>query len=82
MLLHIRLLQVFNHYMKENYFTSRGIDNSSFNLNVAACRLLLDILPGLEITVLQVLISSANLLRLLLFLPLATHSSLCRTRTD
>jgi len=45
--------EVFNQYMKENYFTRAGLDLSSFNLNVAACRLVLDILPGLEIGVLN-----------------------------
>ena len=45
--------EVFNHYMKENYFTRAGLDQSSFNLNVASCRLVLDILPGLEIGVLN-----------------------------
>ena len=39
--------------MKENYFTRTGLDLSSFALNVAACRLVLDILPGLEIGVLN-----------------------------
>ena len=39
--------------MKENYFTRAGLDQSSFNLNVAACRLVLDIVPGLEITALK-----------------------------
>ena len=45
--------EVFNNYMKENYFTRAGLDQSSFNLNVASCRLVLDILPGLEIGVLN-----------------------------
>jgi len=45
--------EVFNQYMKENYFTRAGLDQSSFNLNVASCRLVLDILPGLEIGVLN-----------------------------
>ena len=45
--------EVFNQYMKENYFTRSGLDQSSFNLNVASCRLVLDILPGLEIGVLN-----------------------------
>lgn len=39
--------------MKENYFTRAGLDKSSFNLNVAACRLVLNIVPGLEIGVLK-----------------------------
>ena len=41
--------EVFGSYMKENYFTRSGLDQSSFNLNVAACRVVLDILPGLEV---------------------------------
>ena len=39
---------VFGLYMRDNYFTRAGLDQSSFSLNVAACRLVLDILPGLE----------------------------------
>ena len=45
--------EVFQQYMRENYFTSRGIGKSSSALNVAACRLILDIMPGLETTVLN-----------------------------
>ena len=45
--------EVFNQYLKENFFTRAGMDKSSFDLNVAACRLVLDILPGLEIGVLN-----------------------------
>ena len=45
--------EVLNNYLKENYFTRAGLDQSSFNLNVAACRLVLDIVPGLEIVVLK-----------------------------
>ena len=30
-----------------------GLDQSSFQLNVQACRLVLDILPGLEVAVLN-----------------------------
>ena len=44
---------VFQQYMRENYFTSRGIGKSSSALNVAACRLVLDIMPGLETAVLN-----------------------------
>ena len=44
---------VFQQYMRENYFTSRGIGKSSSALNVAACRLVLDIMPGLETAVLH-----------------------------
>ena len=42
--------EVFSSYMKENYFTRAGLDQSSFSLNVQACRLVLDILPGLEVS--------------------------------
>ena len=45
--------EVFQQYMRENYFTSRGIGKSSSALNVAACRLVLDIMPGLETAVLN-----------------------------
>ena len=45
--------EVFGQYMKDNYFTRAGLDQSSFSLNVAACRLVLDILPGLEVAVLN-----------------------------
>ena len=41
--------EVFSSYMRENYFTRAGLDQSSFSLNVQACRLVLDILPGLEV---------------------------------
>ena len=41
--------EVFSSYMRENYFTRAGQDQSSFSLNVQACRLVLDILPGLEV---------------------------------
>ena len=44
---------VFGLYMRDNYFTRAGLDQSSFRLNVAACRLVLDILPGLEVAVLN-----------------------------
>ena len=40
---------MFGQYMKDNYFTRSGVDQTSFSLNVAACRLVLDILPGLEV---------------------------------
>jgi len=45
--------EVFNQYMTENYFTRAGLSQSSYDVNVAACRLILDILPGLEIGVLN-----------------------------
>ena len=43
--------EVFSSYMRENYFTRAGLDQSSFSLNVQACRLVLDILPGLEVRI-------------------------------
>ncbi len=40
---------VFNNYLRDNYFSFRiGVDKSSMGLNVAALRLALDIVPGLE----------------------------------
>ena len=38
-----------NHYLRENYFTSQGLMQDSTELNIASCRLLLDILYGLDI---------------------------------
>ena len=57
--------EVFNQYMTENYFTRAGLSQSSYDVNVAACRLILDILPGLEIGVLndtdgKIIISISN----------------------
>jgi HIV-1 Vpr-binding protein len=37
-----------NDYLRENYFTRQNINKSSFLLNIAACRLILIIMPGLE----------------------------------
>ena len=54
--------EVLNNYMKDNYFTRAGLDQSSFNLNIAACRLVLDIVPGLEIGVLKDTEGDGNLL--------------------
>ena len=45
--------EVFKQYMTENYFTRAGLSQSSFEVNVAACRVVLDILPRLEIGVLN-----------------------------
>lgn len=39
-----------NDYLRDNFFTRQNIDKSSFQLNVAACRLILIIMPGLEIS--------------------------------
>jgi hypothetical protein len=35
-----------NKYMKENFFVRSGQDKNPFELNVAACRMVLDIIPG------------------------------------
>ena len=35
-----------NKYLKENYFVRAGMDKRPFDLNVAACRIVLDIIPG------------------------------------
>ena len=40
---------VFDLYMRDNYFTRAGLDQSSFSLNVAACRLVLNILTCLKV---------------------------------
>lgn len=38
-----------NHYLRDNYFSSLGLTRDSTELNTAACRLLLDLLYGLDI---------------------------------
>ncbi|KAB7500608.1 Protein VPRBP [Armadillidium nasatum] len=38
-----------NHYLRDTYFTGLGLHKSSTDLNTAACRLLLDLLHGLDI---------------------------------
>lgn len=45
--------EIFNNYLRDNYFTRLGQSKSSFDLNVATCRVVLGILPGLEIQVLS-----------------------------
>lgn len=43
------LLQLVNDYLRENYYARSGITGRDINkLNVVACRLMIDILPGLE----------------------------------
>lgn len=42
------LLQLVNDYLRDNFFTRQNIQKSSYDLNVAACRLILVIMPGLE----------------------------------
>jgi len=45
---------LFTKYLRDNYFMRQGIDKSSFDLNVASCRLVLDAMPGLvEIATIQ-----------------------------
>ena len=38
-----------SHYLRDNYFSNLGLNKSSTPLNTAACRLLLDLLYGLDI---------------------------------
>ncbi|KAK7070849.1 hypothetical protein SK128_017179 [Halocaridina rubra] len=38
-----------NHYLRENYFSSLGISQDSTDLNTSACRLLINLLPGLDL---------------------------------
>ena len=38
--------ELFQKYLRENHFVRQGIDKNSYELNVAACRLVLDIMPG------------------------------------
>lgn len=40
--------QLVNDYLRDNFFTRQSIQKSSYDLNVAACRLILVIMPGLE----------------------------------
>ena len=40
--------EIFTNYLRDNYFTRLGQSKSSFDLNVATCRVVLDILPGLQ----------------------------------
>lgn len=43
------LLQLVNDYLRDNYYTRLGISGRNVrDLNIAACRLMLDITPGLE----------------------------------
>lgn len=37
-----------NDYLRDNFFTRQSMDKSSLALNIAACRLILIIMPGLE----------------------------------
>ena len=40
--------EIFTHYLRDNHFQRLGQSKSSFDLNVATCRIVLDILPGLQ----------------------------------
>lgn len=42
------MTRLVNDYLRDNYFTRQSIQKSSFDLNVASCRLILVIMPGLE----------------------------------
>jgi HIV-1 Vpr-binding protein len=49
----LQVHEIFNNYLKDNYWSRTGVTKSSFDLNVAACRVLIDIIPGLEASVLM-----------------------------
>lgn len=42
------MTRLVNDYLRENFFTRQNIQKSSQALNIAACRLILVIMPGLE----------------------------------
>lgn len=43
------MTRLVNDYLRDNYFTNiQNVNQSSQNLNIAACRLILVIMPGLE----------------------------------
>lgn len=45
------MLRLTNDYLRDNYYSRLGITGRDINeLNAMACRLLLDILPGLEVS--------------------------------
>lgn len=43
------MTKLVNNYLRDNYFTSLGLSQDSQDLNTGACRLLLDLLYGLDI---------------------------------
>ncbi|XP_055715205.1 protein mahjong isoform X2 [Phlebotomus papatasi] len=45
------MTRLMNDYFRDNFFTRQSISKSSMELNVAACRLILVIMPGLETSV-------------------------------
>lgn len=42
------MTRLVNDYLRDNFFTRQNIQKSSQPLNIAACRLILVIMPGLE----------------------------------
>lgn len=42
------MTRLVNDYLRDNFFTRQSIQKSSQSLNIAACRLILLIMPGLE----------------------------------
>ncbi|EDV55478.1 protein mahjong [Drosophila erecta] len=40
--------KLLNDYLRENYFSRQNISRSSLELNILACRLILEIMPGME----------------------------------
>lgn len=42
------IFRLVNDYLRDNFFTRQSMDKSSLALNIAACRLILIIMPGLE----------------------------------
>lgn len=57
------MTRLVNDYLRDNYFTRQSIQKSSQSLNIAACRLILLIMPGLETSaVFQVRILIATIL--------------------
>lgn len=42
------MIRLVNDYLRENFFTRQNIQQSSETLNIAACRFILVIMPGLE----------------------------------
>jgi DDB1- and CUL4-associated factor 1 len=42
------MTRLVNDYLRDNFFTRQNVQQSSKNLNIAACRLILIIMPGLE----------------------------------
>jgi HIV-1 Vpr-binding protein len=56
------VFQLVNDYLRDNYWTRIGNPSKdSRKLNIAACRLMLDIMPGLEISAVFQVVSIAEL---------------------